>query len=247
MEDKPSHALSGTYLSCRLTWACGVALGAWACGGISGGHINPAVTIPMCIFRGFSWRKGCKYIVAQTLGCAFGAFVVYMLYRDSILVYEGGLPHAVSEIYLTAGLFITRPFPIISLMRAYMTELLATAALLFLVLAMSDHGNWSVRRGTMHVGLFFVILAIGSSLGSNTGYALNPARDTGPRIVLTLLGYGSEVWTHDGAYWFFAGWVSTIAGGLLGVFLYDAFLYEGEDSWVYNILMDQAQPISLTT
>ena len=159
----------------------------------------------MCIFRGFSWRKGCKYIVAQTLGCAFGAFVVYMLYRDSILVYEGGLPHAVSEIYLTAGLFITRPFPIISLMRAYMTELLATAALLFLVLAMSDHGNWSVRRGTMHVGLFFVILAIGSSLGSNTGYALNPARDTGPRIVLTLLGYGSEVWTHDGAYWFFAG------------------------------------------
>ncbi|WFD22051.1 hypothetical protein MEQU1_000713 [Malassezia equina] len=195
----------GTYLSCRLAWACGVALGAWASGGISG-----AVTVAMALFRGFPWRKASRYIVAQVLGCAFGAWVVYMVYQESILSFEGGLPHSVSGMRSTAGLFFTRPASSISLLTAYMTETVATATLLFLVLAFGDTGNWAIPKGSMPVGLFMAVLAIGSSLGSNTGYALNPARDTGPRLVLYLLGYGKDVWTHDGGYWFFGGWCSTL-------------------------------------
>lgn len=235
----------GTYLSCRLTWACGVALGAWVCGGISGGHINPAVTIALCLFRGFSWREAKRYIVAQVLGCAFGALVVYMLYHDSILMYENGFPHAVTGERSTAGLFITRPNSIISLGCAYGTELVATAALLFLVLALGDQGNWGTPRGTLPFGLFVAVLAIGSALGSNTGYAMNPARDTGPRLVLAALGYGTELWTHDGAYWFFGGWVATICGGILGVGLYDLCLYEGEDTVMQHV--NEPQRIRLAT
>lgn len=257
--DNDVNGAFGTYLSCRIAWGCGVALGAWASGGISGGtyqrdlrqvisilvrwlYSPAAVTVAMALFRGFSWKRATRYIVAQILGCAFGSLVVYMLYRESILSFEGGLPHSVSGMRSTAGLFFTRPAPSISLLTAYMTEAIATATLLFLVLAFGDTGNWAIPKGSMPVGLFLTVLGIGSSLGSNTGYALNPARDSGPRLVLYLLGYGNDVWTHDGGYWFFGGWCSTLLGACLGVLLYDLCLYDGKDSALYTL----HEPASVT-
>lgn len=222
----------GNYLSCRLAWATGVALGAWVSGGISGAHINPAVTIALTAFRGFSPRKAPAYILSQVLGCASATFVVYAMYAHSIARFEGGDMRTVVGPHSTAGLFITKPLAFIPLLTAYFTEFVATAALIFFVLAFCDFDNWAPPSGTLPVGLFLAVLGIGSSLGSNTGYALNPARDTGPRLALSLLGYGAGVWKHDDAYWFFGPWLSTVAGALFGAFLYDAFLYQGIDSWM---------------
>lgn len=222
----------GSHLSCRIAWAAGVALGAWVAGGISGAHLNPAVTVALAAWRRFPRHKIASYIAAQVLGCTFGAFVVYYLYHDSIALFEDGARHSVLGPRATAGLFFTFPSPLISLATAYLTELIATATLLFLVMAFGDKGNWALSQGSLPIGLFLAVLAIGSALGFNTGYALNPARDLGPRIALTFLGYGSEIWTHDYAYWFFGPGVAPIAGGTLGVFLYDAFLYTGEESLV---------------
>lgn len=196
----------------------------------------------LTLFRGFPRKRAFRYIIAQVLGCAFGALVVYLVYRESILSFEGGLPHSVRGMRSTAGLFFTRPAPTISLFTAYLTEAVATATLLFLVLAFSDSGNWALPSSSLPVGLFFAVLAIGSSLGSNTGYALNPARDTGPRLALYLLGYGADIWTHDGVYWFFGGWCATLIGACLGLFLYDLCLYDGNDS----ILHAWHEPMPIT-
>lgn len=231
----------GNYLQCRIAWAAGIALGCWAAGGISGAHLNPAVTIAMRLLRRFPERKVLSYIVAQVLGCMAAAFVVYALYHDSITAYEGGAGRTVLGPRATAGLFVTFPSALIARSTAYMTEVVGTATLLFLVAAMGDQGNWALRRGAMPIGLFFAVLAIGSALGYNTGYALNPARDLGPRLVLTLLGYGKELWTHDSAYWLFGPVLAPIVGGVLGVGLYDAFLYTGDDS----VLTEHDAPIAL--
>jgi len=224
--------MTGNYLSCRLAWAGGVALGAWVAGGISGAHINPAVTLALGAFRGFPPRKIPGYLLAQTLGCMVGALLIYFLYRFGITEYEGSLARTVHGPHATGGLFFTMPLPFVPLATAYVTEAVATGTLLFLVLAFMDQDNWGLRRGSLPVGLFFAILGIGSSLGANTGYALNPARDLGPRLALCFLGYGWDVWTHDRVYWFWGPVLSTVLGGLLGTFLYDVLLYTGEDSWV---------------
>ncbi|WFD33027.1 hypothetical protein MSPP1_004084 [Malassezia sp. CBS 17886] len=220
----------GDYLSCRLAWASGVALGAWVAGGISGAHINPVVTVAMALLRRFPRGKILGYMAAQVLGCVAATFVVYGLYRDSILFWEDGAPRAVGGPRSSADMFVTRPSSLISLPTAYATEFVATGAMMFLVLAVSDGGHWGLPRGVMPVGLFFIVLAIGSALGFNTGYALNPARDTGPRIALYFLGYGNALWTHDDGYWFFGPWCSSSIGAAVGAFLYDASLYEGTDS-----------------
>uniref|UniRef100_V5EXZ7 Type 1 phosphatases regulator n=2 Tax=Kalmanozyma brasiliensis (strain GHG001) TaxID=1365824 RepID=V5EXZ7_KALBG len=81
------------------------------------------------------------------------------------------------------------------------SEFLATAVLLFVVFALADSANLKPPQGTQPFAMFITLLAIGSSLGYNTGYAINGARDTGPRIALWLVGYGAEVWTHDSWYW----------------------------------------------
>lgn len=195
----------------------------------------------MRVLRRFPERKVLSYIVAQVLGCFVAALVVYALYHDSIAVFEGGAARTVVGPRATAGLFVTFPSALIARSTAYMTELVGTATLLFLVAAMGDQGNWALRRGTMPIGLFFAVLAIGSALGYNTGYALNPARDLGPRLALMLLGYGKELWTHDGAYWLFGPVLAPVVGGLLGVGLYDAFLYTGDDS----VLTEYDGPIAL--
>ena len=75
--------------------------------------------------------------------------------------------------------------------------------------------------------MFLALLGIGSALGVNTGYAMNGARDTGPRIALWMVGYGSGVWTDDSGYWFWAPWLGAILGGILGATIYDAFIYVG--------------------
>ncbi|WFC98760.1 type IV protein arginine methyltransferase [Malassezia yamatoensis] len=152
-----------------------------------------------------------------------------------IAAYEQGVVRTVIGHHATAGMFVTFPSALISLWTAFATEMVGTATLLFLVAAVGDQGNWGLSRGTLPIGLFFIVLAIGCALGYNTGYALNPARDLGPRLALTFLGYGSELWTHDSMYWLGGPFLAPILGGILGVGFYDAFLYTGQDSLLTGV------------
>ncbi|KAI3477285.1 hypothetical protein L1887_61060 [Cichorium endivia] len=199
--DTRDVAAYGSYFQGRLAWAAGVAMAVWVSGGISGGHCNPSVTVALALFRGFPRRKVIPFVVAQTLGATAASLLVYANNFTNIARFQGGAARTVKGLGSTAPFFFTLPAPELSYASAFFSEFLATAVLLFVVFALADTANLKPPKGTQPFAMFIVLLGIGASLGYNTGYAINGARDTGPRIALWLVGYGSEVWTHDAWYW----------------------------------------------
>ncbi|CAO1619310.1 unnamed protein product [Sympodiomycopsis kandeliae] len=226
-----SHPQSaGDFNSQRFAWAVGVASGVWVAGGISGAHLNPTVTIALWLFRGFPGHRVAYYILAQVLGGAAGAAVVYSNYFTSIALKEGGPRRTVLGEHATAGLFVTFPQPYLSWYSAAWSEALASAVLVAVVFALGDKKNLSPPKGTMPIAMFLLLVGIGAALGINTGYAINFARDFGPRLFLYTVGYPSTIFTHN-SYWAFYGpGLSSVLGGLLGGLIYDAFIYTGTDS-----------------
>ncbi|KAH9904223.1 aquaporin-like protein [Xylariomycetidae sp. FL2044] len=221
----------GNYLSTPIGWAIGVATAVWMSGGISGGHCNPGVTVAMSIFRGFPLRKVPGYVVAQLLGATLAALVVYATYAYSIAAFEGGgAERTVVGPHATAGLFFTMPAAHLPAAPAFFSEFVGSAILVAMIFALTDPNNMAVPAGCLPFAVFLVVLGIGTSFGVNTGYAVNWARDFGPRVALSLVGYGSDVWTHDGGYWFWGPGLATVAGASAGALLYDMSVYTGIDS-----------------
>ncbi|CEL53542.1 putative membrane protein YFL054C OS=Saccharomyces cerevisiae (strain ATCC 204508 / S288c) GN=YFL054C PE=1 SV=1 [Rhizoctonia solani AG-1 IB] len=172
-----SSTPKGNYVTVSLAWGTGLALGAWVSSGISGGHLNPIITLVQAIFRGFSWKKVPGYMLAQVLGACVGAGLVYANYYMAINIYEGGV--GVKTVPGTASLFATFPA-------------LGTFLLVFVVLAVTDKRNGEVPGFIVPLALFMVLLSASTSVGSQTGFALNPARDLGPRLLCWFVGYGRE-------------------------------------------------------
>jgi len=217
----------GDYLSINFGWAIGTAMGVWVPGGISGGHINPAVTIALATYRGFPWKKVPGYIAAQTLGGLVGAALVYANYYHAINIFEGG-PHV--RTLATASLFSTYALDYMTSVSCFFSEFLATAVLLVVVLAINDKKNMPPPAGLAPLVLFILILGIGACLGMQTGYAINPARDLGPRLLTSMVGYGKQVYTFRNQYWLWCPIIAPILGAQAGSMFYDAFLYTGEES-----------------
>jgi aquaglyceroporin related protein, other eukaryote len=185
----------------------GIMLGVYT-SGISGGHINPAVTLTNALLRRFPWRKVPLYFLAQTLGAMTAAAVVYGNYRSAIDAFEGSsstrtVPFSSSHTP-TAGIFATYPAEFMTRTGMFFSEFLGTALLMFSIYALLDQGNIGMPEKLVPVGLFFVLWGIAGCFGWETGFALNPARDFGPRLVTYMIGYGRGVWTAGGGY----AWVS---------------------------------------
>ncbi|RAO71040.1 uncharacterized protein BHQ10_007052 [Talaromyces amestolkiae] len=175
--------------------------------GISGAHINPAVTFANCLYRKFPWRKFPIYMLSQILGAMTGAAIVYANYKSAIDVYEGGpslrtVPGYSSN--ATAGIFCTYPAPFMTKTGQFFSEFIASSILMFTIFAVKDDNNLGAGPLTPLV-LFFVIFGTGACFGWETGYAINLARDFGPRLVSYMIGYGHNVWAA-GNYYF---WVSS--------------------------------------
>jgi aquaglyceroporin related protein, other eukaryote len=172
--------------------------------GISGAHLNPAVTFANCVFRKFPWRKFPTYLVAQVLGAMVASAVVYANYKSAIDVFEGGPDiRTVGSNTSTAGIFCTYPAAFMTKTGQFFSEFIASTILMFCIYALKDDGNLGAGNLTP-LGLFFVIFGIGACFGWETGYAINLARDFGPRLVSYMIGYGQEVWSAGGYYF----WVS---------------------------------------
>lgn len=173
---------------------------------LAGAHINPAITLANCIFRRHPWRKLPIYILAQTLGAMCAAGVVYANYKSAVDVFEGGAGLRTVPGYsetASGGIFCTYPAPFMTTTGQFFDEFIASTLLMFLIYALQDNGNIGAGNLTP-LGLFFVVFGIGACFGWETGYAINPARDFGPRLMSYFLGYGHEVWSA-GHYYF---WVS---------------------------------------
>jgi aquaglyceroporin related protein, other eukaryote len=196
-------------------------------GGISGAHLNPAVTFANCVFRKFPWRKFPGYMLAQILGAMCASAIVYANYKSAIDVFEGGAGiRTVGGATSTAGIFCTYPAAFMTKTGQFFSEFIASTLLMFLIYALKDDGNIGAGPLTP-LGLFFIIFGIGACFGWETGYAINLARDFGPRLVSYMIGYGHEVWSAGG-YYFWVPMVAPFFGCTFGGFLYDTFLFTGE-------------------
>ncbi|KAI0087004.1 aquaporin-like protein [Irpex rosettiformis] len=224
-----SSSPKGDYLSLNFSWAVGTALGVWVSGGVSGGHINPAVTIALATFRDFPWRKVPIYIFAQLLGGICGAGCIYANYIHAIDLVEGGR-HV--RTLTTAGLFSTYAADYMTNVSCFFDEFLGTAILLICVLSFTDRANGPPPAGLVPLSLFILILGIGSALGMQTGYAINPARDLGPRILTAMVGYGGQVFTFRHQYWLWCPVLGPILGALVGTLVYDSLLFTGSEALV---------------
>lgn len=182
--------------------------------GISGAHLNPAVTFANCVYRKFPWRKFPAYAIAQTLGAFCASGVVYANYKSAIDVYEGGSHLRTVPGYsdtATAGIFCTYPAAFMTKTGQFFSEFIASGLLMFLIYAINDKGN--LAAGPLApLALFFIIFGIGACFGWETGYAINLARDFGPRLMSYFLGYGHEVWAAGNYYFWVSGRMSIAIG-----------------------------------
>lgn len=211
---------SGQYLSINIGWGLAVTMGVYVAAGVSGAHLNPAVTLALAVRRGFAWGKVLPYVAAQCAGAFLASAVVFVTYREALDHFDGGV-RQVTGAAATAGIFATYPQPFLSAFPGgFIDQVVGTALLVGLIFALTDTRNSAppARLTPILVGL--LVLLIGATFGHNSGYAINPARDFGPRLFTALAGWGPEVFRAGGGWW----WVpiaGPLAGGVLGGIVYD--------------------------
>ena len=209
----PGEVVHGGFTNITLGWGLAVTMGCYTAGRISGAHLNPAVTIAFALFRDFPWRKVAPYILAQTAGAFLAAGLVYWEYLPAFHASDPKLEH-------TANVFTTFPaFPQIPT-AGLLDQTIGTALLLFLVMALIDERNQPLGANLTPVMIGAVVVAIGMSFGGMHGYAINPARDFGPRLFTVVAGFKNNGLT-DGSMVFWVPIVGPIVGGILGAAAYD--------------------------
>ncbi len=209
----PGELIHGGYTNITLGWGLAVTMGIYVAGKISGAHLNPAVTLTLAVFRGFPWRNVLPYSIAQTAGAFVAAALVYRNYLPAF--------HQVDpQLERTAGVFTTFPaFPAVP-QAGFLDQLIGTGLLLLLILAITDEFNSPPGANLTPLMIGLVVVAIGISFGGMHGYAINPARDFGPRLFTVVAGFHNNGITDGSRIW----WVPIVApllGGLLGAAVYD--------------------------
>jgi glycerol uptake facilitator protein len=203
---KKSFAQNSGWIVITMGWGLAVAVAAYAVGQYSGAHLNPALTIALAFSGDFPWADVPKYIVAQMLGAMIGAVIVYLHY----------FPHwkETDDPGVKLGVFATGP-AVPNYVANLISEMIGTFVLVLGILAIGAN-KFAAGLNPFVVG--FLIVAIGLSLGGTTGYAINPARDLGPRIAHFLLpipGKGPSNWAY--------AWVPVVGpilGGSFGSLFY---------------------------
>jgi glycerol uptake facilitator protein len=206
-----SKAQNGGWIVITFAWGFAVAMAVYAVGQFSGAQINPAVTIGTAVIGSTAWGDVPAYLIGQFIGAALGATLVWLSY----------LPHwaETEDPGLKLAVFSTAP-AIRNYPANLLTEIIGTAMLLFGILGISaDPGLGKSALLPLLIG--FLVVVIGMSLGGPTGYAINPARDLGPRImhqILPIAGKGPSDWSY--------AWVPVVGpiiGGIIGAVLFNAF------------------------
>lgn len=217
-----SDGTKGDILSVCIGFAIAVTVAVYVAGGISGGHVNPAVSLAMCMLGRLQWRKLPVYVIFQFLGAFVGSAVVFGVYYEALMNYSGGVL-TVTGPNATAHIFATYPAPYLSTLGGFVDQVVGTALLLLVILALFDNNNLRVPKGLEPVVIGLHILLLGLALGVNCGCALNPARDLSPRLFTAIAGWGMEVFSAGNNWW----WVPVVApliGAVTGTLLYELFV-----------------------
>jgi glycerol uptake facilitator protein len=207
----------GDHDSISWSWGLGVMLGVYVAGRISGAHLNPAVTIALAVFKGFAWRKVLPYSMAQMAGAFVAALIVRWNYTEVLHAADPGLT------IKTQGVFSTLPgngsLPV-GEWGAFRDQIIGTAILLFLILAVTDAANSAPEANLTPFIVGLIVVGIGMAWGTDAGYAINPARDFGPRLASYLTGYHGAFRDQTGYLYFWIPIVAPVLGGVLGAGLY---------------------------
>jgi glycerol uptake facilitator protein len=208
-------------------WGLAVMLGIYVAGAISGAHINPAVTLALAVRGKLPWNKVLPYMLSQVLGAFVAALILYF-------VYQGALVNALAANHLTISqiasattyggngfgwVFYTGHRSFVGTFGAFADEFVGTALLVGLIFAIVDVRNQPVQANLNPLIIGFLIVAIGSSFGANTGYAINPARDLGPRLWIAIVSGGASLSADN--YYLWVPIAAPLLGGTVGAFIYD--------------------------
>jgi len=209
----PGETIHGGFTNITFGWGFGVTMGIYVAGKVSGAHLNPAVTLALAVFRGFSWRKVLPYSIAQTAGAFAAAALVFWNYLPAFRQVDPQLER-------TANVFTTFPaFPGLP-QAGFLDQMIGTGLLLLLIFAITDEFNAPPGVNLAPVLIGLVVVAIGMSFGGMHGYPINPARDLGPRLFTVLAGFRNNGLTDGTRVW----WIPVVApllGGLAGAAVYD--------------------------
>ncbi|KAG2421320.1 hypothetical protein HFD88_005294 [Aspergillus terreus] len=208
-------------------WAWGLAtmMAIYISGGVSGAHLNPAVTVMLWFYRGFPNRKMPGYFVAQFGGAFFAALVAYGVYYHSIQYHR---TTSLADTGIIDSFVTSQRAPWVTPATAFVNEFVGTAILAVAILALGDDQNAPPGAGMNALIVGLVITCLGLTFAYQTGGALNPSRDFGPRLALLVLGYGSDLFRNP--YWLYGPWAAAISGAFTGAFLYDFMIFTGGES-----------------
>jgi len=218
---------SGDWLLITWGWALAVAFAVYVAGGITGAHINPAITLGAALRRQFPWGKVPGYWAAQVLGCFVGAALVFLVYNNAINHFDQ-MQHIVkgtAASKATYSTFATFPAPYFhNVLGPLIDQIVGTFFLALFVFAVTDEFNMPVGGNLAPFIVGMVVMAIGVSFGANAGYAINPARDFGPRMFAWIAGWGKEA--MPGNYgnvndYFWIPIVGPLVGAAIAAFVYD--------------------------
>ena len=226
----------GDHDSISWAWGLGVTLGIYVAARLSGAHLNPAVTLALAVYKGFEWRKVGPYVLAQLAGAFVAALIVRAAYAELIASVDPD--HTIA----TQGIFSTLPGnggEGVGIPTAFLDQVVGTAILVFVILALTSAWNNPplANLGPVCVGL--LVVAIGMAWGANAGYAINPARDLGPRLASLITGYGGALEDQNGNLYFWLPIVAPLLGGLIGGGLFKLLIENHLD----DPEADEEQPI----
>ncbi|WP_083680003.1 MULTISPECIES: MIP/aquaporin family protein [unclassified Pseudonocardia] len=202
---------AGDWATLTWGWVAGLIMGIYVAGRLGAGHLNPAVTLAMAVYRGLPWRSVLPYIAAQTLGAFLAALVTRGVYASGIASVDPGLTTASQTIFST--------LPNHGIGTAFFDQIVGTALLVFVLFALLATLQGAAGQ-LLPLMVGFLLLGIGFAWGTNAGYAINPARDFGPRLAQWLTGYDGAWGTADGTPYWWLPIVAPVIGALLGGGLY---------------------------
>ena len=206
-----------------IIWGIGVSMAIYLTAGVSGAHLNPAVSIALCIFADFEKRKLPFYIFSQVAGAFCAALLVYTLYSNLFFDFEQ-THHMVRGTQASlelASVFSTFPNPALSTGQAFLVEVIITAILMGVIMSLTDDNNGLPKGPLAPLLIGLLIAVIGSSMGPLTGFAMNPARDFGPKLMTYLTGWGPIAFTGGREVpYFLIPVIAPIIGASLGAALY---------------------------
>ncbi|MEV8229771.1 MIP/aquaporin family protein [Streptomyces sp. NPDC079167] len=213
----------GDHDSIAWAWGLGVTLGVYVAARLSGAHLNPAVTLSLAAFKDFPWSKVVPYALAQTAGAFVAALLVRWNYSEALAKADPGHTVKTQTVFSTLPANGNAALPVHE-WGAFRDQVIGTAILLLLIMAITDMLNTPPGANLAPFVIGLVVVAIGMAFGTNAGYAINPARDFGPRLASFITGYGGAWRDQYGNLYFWVPILGPLVGGLLGAGLYKGLI-----------------------